>query len=138
MWNKFMVATMDMMTPRKHNPFKKLIYEMAAREQNKIETYFLDGFPHPKNFFATEWNTMYQPSLKNALAFRDYFRLKEETNKDILYSDKRLIELLERIPPAFRNSKIEDYVNKEIKSWKSELKHILYPPPIDMSIFSSG
>lgn len=135
--NKFMVTTTDWITPRKHNPLKKLIYEMAVREQNKKETYFIDGIPHPKHFHAVEWNVMYQPSLRNSFTFRNYFRLKEKTNKDI-YSDKKLKDLLEGIPLDFRDFKIEDYINKEIKSWESELKHLLYPLPVDISIFSSG
>lgn len=137
-WNKFMAVTSSWMAPRKY-PLEEIICEMAVREkeEDKKETYFINGFPHPVNFRAIEWNVVHQPSLNNALAFRNYLRLKERTNKEI-YSDKKLMDLLEKIPLDLRNPDIEGYANKEINLWKSELKHAFYPTPTEIISFSAG
>ncbi len=102
---------------------RNLIGDMRIREYDGKEVSSLRGLPIPGELFCVDWNVAYQPSLRNTLAFRNYFRLKEKLGENglTLEFDEEVMRELERIPEDLRNVGIEQYVDSVLEDWRREV-----------------
>ncbi len=102
-----------------------LVHNMAIQQmEGKVVT--LEDWtisPSPECFYSIDKNVVYQPTLTNALAFRDYFRLKKEFEKygKDLDLDERVQEEIQRIPENLRGIGIERYVSESLNEWGKEM-----------------